>query len=175
MEGAAYQVMVGVSCADIQLSGSIATDSTGAQAPYDLSGLPHYVTGQIHQVTGQEFATLLGRPIPPAKWDRAAPLTENDTFSQLCYAKGWAGRLVYQVLRRQAERAVSAEKPDLNALFRLGMPFRAVAKMTAGMVEPDMVRALLEVFNGRFCRGAVHLLRAWCRKRRLDRKGDMSI
>ena len=122
MEGAAYQVMVGVSCADIQLSGSIATDSTGAQAPYDLSGLPHYVTGQIHQVTGQEFATLLGRPIPPAKWDRAAPLTENDTFSQLCYAKGWAGRLVYQVLRRQAERAVSAEKPDLNALFRLGMP-----------------------------------------------------
>lgn len=82
---------------------------------------------------------------------------------------------MYQVLRRQAERAVSAEKPDLNALFRLGMPFRAVAKMTAGMVDTDMVRALLEVFNGRFCRGAVHLLRAWCRKRRLDRKGDMSI
>ena len=47
--------------------------------------------------------------------------------------------------------------------------------MTAGMVDTDMVRALLEVFNGRFCRGAVHLLRAWCRKRRLDRKGDMSI
>ena len=170
VEGGAYQVMVGASCADIRLSGSLSVEGSGAPAPYDLSGLPHYITGQIHQVTDQEFTALLGRPIPPARWNRAAPLTENDTFSQLCYAKGWAGRLVYRILRRQAERATSADKPDLNALFRLGMPFRAVAKMTAGMVDMDMVRALVELFNGRFCRGAVHLLAAWRRKRRLDRK-----
>ena len=175
VEGGTYQVMIGASCADIRLSGSIAVDGTGAPAPYDLSGLSHYATGQIHQVTDQEFTALLGRPISPARWDRAAPLTENDTFSQLSYAKGWVGRLVYRILRHQAERAVSAEKPDLNALFRLGMPFRAVAKMTAGMVDMGMVRALLEVFNGRFCQGATHLLWAWHRKRRLDRKGDMSI
>ena len=170
VEGGAYQVMVGASCADIRLSGSLYVEGSGAPAPYDLSGLPHYITGQVHQVTDQEFTALLGRPIPPARWNRAAPLTENDTFSQLRYAKGWAGRLVYRILRRQADRAASADKPDLNALFRLGMPFRAVAKMTAGMVDMDMVRALVELFNGRFCRGAVHLLAAWRRKRRLDRK-----
>ena len=170
VEGGAYQVMVGASCADIRLTGSVTVDGTGAPVPYDLSGLPHYVTGQIHQVTDREFTVLLGRPIPPNRWDRAEPLTENDTFSQLCYAKGWAGRLVYRILRRQADRAAAADKPDLNALFRLGMPFRAVAKMTAGMVDMDMARALLQIFNGRLWRGAYRLLQAWRRKRRQDRR-----
>lgn len=174
VEGGTYRVMVGASCADIRLTGSCWVAGTGAPMPDDRSALPHYMAGQVHQVTDGEFAALLGRPIPPARWDRTAPLTENDTFSQLCYAKGWVGRTVYRVLRRQAERALASDKPDLNALFRLGMPFRAVAKMTAGAVDRSMVCALLEIFNGHLCRGAAHLLGAWWRKRRLDRREAVS-
>lgn len=175
LEGGTYQVMVGASCTDIRLIGFISIDGTGAPIPYALSELPHYFMGQVHEVSNQEFTILLGRSIPPSKWDRTAPLMENDTFSQLCYAKGQTGRLVYQIIRYQAQKAVESDKPNLDALFRMGMPFRAMAKMTAGMVDMNMVRALLVIFNGHFWRGAVRLLKAWWKKHRLNQKGGMTL
>lgn len=173
IEKGVYQIMIGASCADIRLSGSVAVDGTGASCPYKLSELTHYATGHVQQVTDREFAALLGHPIPLSRWDRTEPLTENDTFSQLCYAKSRAGRVLYRVLRYQAQKAAKEERPNLNAQFRLNMPFRATAKMTAGMVDMNMVHALLELFNGRFRRGTVHLVKAWRQKCQLDRKERM--
>lgn len=174
VEGGTYQLMVGASCVDFRLSGFLTLAGSGAPHPCDLSQLPHYAAGQVHQVTDREFAALLGRPIPPARWDRISPFTENDTFAQLQYARSRVGRLVCRILRRQADRTDASGQPDLDALFRLSMPFRAAAKMTGGLVDRDMVRALLEIFNGRLCGGVRHLLAAWRRKRRLDRKKGMT-
>ena len=50
-----------------------------------------YFSGQVEEVPDRAFALLLGRPIPEAKWDRSAPLTLQDSFYQLSYAKGRAG------------------------------------------------------------------------------------
>ena len=52
----------------------------------------------------------------------------------------------------------------MNALFRLNMPFRGIAKMTGGTVDIAMTNALVEIFNGQFFRGLGHLLKAWKRK-----------
>jgi beta-glucosidase len=44
------------------------------------------------------------------------------------------------------------------------MPFRGIAKMMGGAVDIFMVDALLEIFNGHFFKGVLHLIVAWFRK-----------
>lgn len=170
-EGGAYQIHVGPSSASLLLSAQVSVAGTPGAAPEDLDKLPHYRDGAVNGVTEAEFSALLGRPAPPLQWDRTAPLSENDTFSQLCYASGRIGRLVHHVLKRRVEKGEKTGTPDLNALFCYSMPFRAVAKMTAGAVDLAMVRALVEIFNDSFRQGVSHLWHAWRHKRRLDRKG----
>jgi beta-glucosidase len=126
--------------------------------------LPSYYAGNITQVSDAEFERLLGRPLPEAKWDQHKPFGRNDTFSQLYYARGRAGRLVYRILTRLKNQSEKKGVPDLNILFIYNMPFRGIAKMMGGAVDIFMVDALLEIFNGYFFRGAAHLIAAWFRK-----------
>ena len=120
-------------------------------------------------VPDDAFETLLGRPIPESRWDREAPLELNDTFAQLQYARGWVGRLVYRITKKQVDRGMDSGKPDLDALFRYNMPVRAIAKMTGGAVTIEMAEALLEIFNGRFFGGIGHLVSAFVRKEKEKR------
>ena len=170
VEGGAYELQVGASSRDIRLAGTIQIAGTDAPAPYDLTRLPSYVSGRVADVGDAEFSALLGRTIPQAGWDRSAPLELNDTFAQLCYAKSRIGRLVYRILKGQVDRATAGGAPDLNALFRLNMPFRGVAKMTGGAVDMAMAAALVELFNGHFFRGAGHVIGAWRRKEKAVRE-----
>ncbi len=169
IEGGAYQIMVGASCIDIRLSAEVEVTGSGAPLPYESLELPSYRGGRVQTVPDGEFAALLGHAIPPHLWDRSSPLELNDTFAQLRYARGWVGRLVYRITKGQLDKAEAAGKPDLDALFRYNMPIRAIAKMTAGGVDMDMARALLEIFNGRFFHGAGGLLSAWLRKGRAEK------
>lgn len=169
VEGGVYRIMVGASCADLRLSGQVELAGTEAPLPYQGLELPSYRSGRVRDVPDGEFAALLGRDIPPHLWDRAAPLELNDAFARLSCAKGWVGRLVYRITKNQLDRAEAAGKPDLDALFRYNMPIRAIAKMTAGVVDMAMTEALLELFNGRFFHGAGALVSAWVRKGKAEK------
>ena len=169
VEGGSYRIQVGASSQDLRLSGTLDVEGSGAPVPYDPARLPSYFSGRVARVGDGEFTALLGHPIPPARWDTSAPLELNDTFCQLSYARGWAGRLVYRILSGQLERARAQNKSDLNALFRLYMPFRSAAKLTGGILDMAMVRALVEIFNGHFFQGVGHLASAWVRKGRAER------
>lgn len=171
-EEGSYEIHVGASSRDIRLTGRVFVEGTQFSAPYDPALLPSYFSGRAADVSDEEFSTLLGRPLPPGHWDRSAPLEANDTFSQLSYAGGLIGRLVYRVFKGQVDRAEKRGVPDLNALFRLSMPFRSIAKMTGGLVDRAMTDALVEIFNGHFCRGTGHLLSAWHRKRRAENAAE---
>ena len=175
VESGSYEIRVGASCADIRLTASVAVQGADAPAPYDLSKLPSYCSGKVSDVGDAEFECLLGRPIPPAKWDRSAPLGMNDTFAQLSYARGWVGRLVYKITRGQVEKAEAAGKPDLDALFRYNMPFRAIAKMMGGMVDMKMAEALLEIFNGHFFKGLGHLVSGYFRMNKAKKETALAL
>lgn len=84
--------MVGVSCADIQLSGSIATDSTGAQAPYDLSGLPHYVTGADPPAHWPGVCDPAGPAIPPPNGTVPRPSPKTTPSPSCAMQKAGRGR-----------------------------------------------------------------------------------
>ena len=167
VEGGNYQLFVGASCRDIRLTAQIEVAGIKVPAPYDA--MPSYDNGKVADVPDSEFEALLGRPLPTKEWNRSVPLGLNDTFAQLQYARGWVGRLVHRMMKRQVDRSTTSGKPDLDALFRYNMPFRGVAKMMGGMVDMAMAEALLEVFNGHFFRGLGHLTAAFFRKTKAEK------
>ena len=170
IETGEYQVQIGASVADIRLTGSLTVQGTTAPLPDQWHGLPSYFSGQITAVGDEEFTRLLGRPLPPARWDRSQLLERNDTFSQLFYARGWLGRLVYWLLARMRRKAERKGQPDLNVAFIANMPIRGIAKLMGGRVNMAMADAILEIFNGRAFRGLAHLVVAWLRFGRARKK-----
>ncbi|WP_448631852.1 hypothetical protein [Cellulomonas soli] len=50
------------------------------------------------------------------------------------------------------------------------MPFRAIAKMTNGMVSAEMVDGIVRIVNGHFFSGAGATVRAWVRNSRANRR-----
>jgi beta-glucosidase len=117
-------------------------------------------------VSDKEFELLLGRARSPALWDRDALLEPNDTFAQLFYSKSPVGRFVHRVLTKKKTRAEERGEPVLDVLFIYNMPFRAVAKNAGGFVSPEMVAAILLIFNGHFFRGFGGIISGFFRKRK---------
>ena len=127
---------------------------TGAPNPYQSVQLPHYLTGEVTQVSDAEFAALLGRPIPAdtVKIDRNMTLGElNHSRSPLCW-------LVWAVLTMMLNASYKRGKPDLNVLFQYNMPLRALAKMTSGAISMGMVDGIVMELQGFWIIGLVRVI-----------------
>ena len=95
----------------------------------------------------------------------------NDALCQLYYSRSALGRAVYRHLNGKIRKAEEAgELPDLNTLFQYNMPFRAIAKMTGGMVSMEMARGLTEVMNGHFFRGMGKVIGGYFKNKRENKK-----
>lgn len=169
VEGGRYELYVAASVEDIRLTGTAEVEGTLTALPYDAAKLPSYYSGKVADVGGEEFRTLLGRPIPEARWDRTRPLGRNDTISQLCYARSAAARFVYRRIAAMKDEAERAGRPDLNLLSIYNMPFRGIAKLMGARVNMEMVDALLVIVNGRLFRGLGQLLGARKRKEKQEK------
>ncbi|MFA9376976.1 MAG: glycoside hydrolase family 3 C-terminal domain-containing protein [Lachnotalea sp.] len=151
IEMGTYKVMIGASVSDIRLEADITVEGTTNEYPYNPALLPYYYTGIVQQISDNEFEELLGHPIPSGKW--SGELGMNDAICQMYYAKSKLARFIYNRLTAMKIKSEEKGKPDLNILFIYNMPFRALAKMTAGMVSMEMVEGMLVVVNGHFFRG----------------------
>lgn len=168
IEGGAYQIMIGASCADICLQTGVNVEGTTEEYPYFTNRMPAYYSGLIQQVDDQEFEALLGTKIPSGKW--AGELTANDAICQMYYAKSAIARFAYNKLTQMKKKSEDAGKPDLNILFIYNMPFRAIAKMTGGMVSSEMVDGIVTMVNGHLFRGLKKTVGGFFRNRRLNKK-----
>lgn len=173
-----YQIMVGASVSDIRLMQKLRIEGNTIEYPYNPAELPYYYTGIVQQISNKEFETLLGKPIPDGKW--CGELQINDAVCQMYYAKSKIARFIYKILTNKKIKNEEKGKPDLNLLFQYNIPFRAIAKMTAGMVSMEMVYGLLEIINGHFGKGLkkviigffVNLKDNHMYKRKLSSKGE---
>ena len=156
VEEGTYQILIGASCEDIRLEGSIHRDGTTQEYPYHTNRMMHYYDAKITDVPDSEFEELLGHPIPYGKWNGA--LGMNDAICQLYYAKSGLARFIYKRLNSMKEKSEAKGVPDLNILFIYNMPFRAIAKMSGGMVSMDMVEGMVKVVNGHFFRGVGNII-----------------
>jgi len=151
VEKGTYQIMVGASVSDIRLVKELEVEGTTSEYPYNPANLPYYYTGIIQQISDQEFETLLGHSIPDGKW--SGELGINDAVCQMYYAKSRLARFIYKILTDRKRKNEEKGKPDLNLLFQYNIPFRAIAKMTGGMVNMSMVYGIVDVVNGHFLHG----------------------
>ena len=148
-EAGTWWVHVGRNVVDTPLSATLEVDGS-TPSPIDPA-LGHYLSADVASVTNSEFAVLLGRTIPTAH--PADDLVASDPLSEMTRAKTWLARVAGRKLHAMKAKADAAGTPDLNILFVLNMPFRAIAKMSNGAASPDMVDALLLAVNGRPLRG----------------------
>lgn len=167
VEAGTYQIMVGASVSDIRLVKQLEVRGTTSEYPYHKTRLPHYDTGMVGQISNQEFEILLGHAIPDGKW--SGELGPNDAVCQMYYAKSRLARFIYKTLTDKKRRSEEKGKPDLNLLFQYNIPFRAIAKMTGGMVSMKMVDGIVEVVNGHFRRGMGKVIRGFFANRKANR------
>lgn len=115
--------------------------------------LGHYLKGQVKDVTDNEMTALFGHSVvAPGK---PTVFGENDPISSWADSRGFVARTVAKTLaKREAKIRAKTGQPDLNTLFILNMPPRAMCKMTQGMIDAAMVQAVVKIANGHTFRGA---------------------
>lgn len=165
VESGIYTISVASNAAHVRLSANIRVEGTNAPAPY--GALPGYESGRITRISEEEYRDLLGHPIPDGHW--GGELTRNDAICQLYYAKTGAARLVYKILTHMKEKSEAKGIPDLNILFVYNMPFRALAKMSGGLMSDRMVDDVVLLVNGHFWRGLGRLIGDFFRNRRANK------
>ena len=161
MEGGTYRISVGPNAGDLPLSAALEVAGTDPGAVYDREALECYFSGRVENVPDGAFQALLGRPIPEAKWDRSAPLTLEDSFYQLSYARGRAARFANWVLGRMARRKARLGEPDPVSLFIRNMPFRGLVKLSNGLADTKFALGALDMANGHGFRGFFRALSAF--------------
>ena len=154
VEGGSYEVRVGGSSADIQLTATVTVAASGDANPYEGLTLPHYQSGQVQDVPDEEFTALLGHPIPVSK----VAIDRNMTLGEIGHARSPLGWLVHVIHKHLLMKSLESGTPDLNLLFNYNMPLRAIAKMTGGIVSMGMVDGLVMELKGFWIIGIVRLL-----------------
>lgn len=168
VEAGDYTICIGASVADIRLFGKLSVAGTTDVMPYDAAKLPKYFSGMVQDVSDDEFEELLGGPIPGGKW--SGNLTRNDAICQMYYAKSSLARLIYRILTNMKKKSEAKGKPDLNILFIYNMPFRGIAKMTAGAVSMEMADGMVEAVNGHLFKGLGKIIGGYFRNSRANKE-----
>lgn len=150
-EGGTYEIRIGTNVEDIRLEAELDLPGTTKEIPYAREKMNVYYTGQVNRVEDSEFENLLGYSIPSGKWN--GELGINDAVCQMYYAKSRLARLICNRLNDMKIKSERKGKPNLNLLFIYNMPFRGIAKMTAGAVNMEMAEGMVEVVNGHLFKG----------------------
>ena len=158
-----YDLYLGASSEDIRLFATVEQAGTGAEAPYNISDLPHYAEGRLRKIPNEEFAKLLGRDIPngalPFYKKNRLVVDYNTTMSELRYAKRWIGRLVgkaipwfVRVLRKFGNRVLA----NTLVMGVVHQPMRGLSRFSGGGLRMSQLDGLIMIFNGHFWKGLHH-------------------
>lgn len=173
VESGEWTIMVGVSAADILLTAM--HEVKGDVDPQPASpALGAYRIGKVKEVTDDEMTALFGHWVAaPGK-----PVTfgANDPISSWVDSKGFLARTIAKTLTNR-EKSVREKtgQPDLNLLFILNMPPRAMSKMTQGMIDSAMVQAIVKIANRHTFRGIGSLIAGYFRNQSANKRTEKEL
>lgn len=153
IEGGWYQIMAGASCEEIRCTAQVEIEGTNAPDPYDGAIIPNYKTGQIQNVSDEEFVSI-GGSIERSEKRR---IDRNTPIRDIGKGRSPMGWLAAWILHGLVCRSQRLGNPDLNILFIYNMPLRGLAKMTNGMVSMGMVDAIVMELNGWWVIGIIRV------------------
>lgn len=172
-ESGEWTLMVGANVEDILLTATHEVKGDVDPKPADPA-LGSYLTGKVKEVTDDEMTALFGHwVVAPGK-----PVTfgANDPISSWVDSKGFVARTVAKVLtNREAKVREKTGQPDLNTLFILNMPPRAMSKMTQGMIDSAMVQAIVKIANRHTFRGIGSFIAGFFRNQSANKRTEKEL
>lgn len=165
VETANYDICIGENAEDIRLTATLRIIGTEASVP-ELD-LPSYETAQIKNVPDEEFARLLGRPLPKQAW--AEELTLYDPVSRFKVAKSPLARLTCRWVEGSIRKARAKGNPAPNTMFFYNIPIRGMAQMSGGRITRQMAQDLVYTVNGHTLRGLGRFFRDFFRGKKAQR------
>ena len=173
VESGEWTLMVGANVEDILLTATHEVKGDVDPKPADPA-LGSYLTGKVKEVTDDEMTALFGHwVVAPGK-----PVTfgANDPISSWVDSKGFVARTVAKVLTNR-EKSVREKtgQPDLNTLFILNMPPRAMSKMTQGMIDSAMVQAIVKIANRHTFRGIGSFIAGFFRNQSANKRTEKEL
>lgn len=160
-EDGSRRVVVGASSADLRLSGDLHVAGVAVSA----GNAPAEVRrAMLRGLTDDELRDLFGVTVP--RDATSGDLGRNDPLGDLRRARSPLGRFAHWVLATLRRRSEAKGQPDLNIQFLYNMPFRAIGKMTNGMVSDEMVDGIVTLANGHHLRGLRIIIGGFFRNRR---------
>jgi len=144
--GGEYTVEIAASSQDIRLEISHEVEAKNGQMAYDKNQFVSYYSGDIKNVPDDEFEALLGRPIPPARWNRKTRLGYDDTILQLQY-RGLFARILYGFLKLMRTTLLVFRKQNTanNIVFIINMPFSKLPGFSGGAISEKTIKRLLGI------------------------------
>ena len=167
VEAGTYQLMIGENVSAIRLTGAVYQQGVLPQERMEPA-FDKYREVRITDITPEDFAVVYGKKLPvvPSTPDeKRITLTQTNILAEMRYAHSWIGRSVAGILRGALRRSEAKGKPSLNLLFNYNRPFRAISKMTGGIITTEMVDNILMIVNGHFWRGSSLFIRNFLRNR----------
>jgi len=150
VESGKFEILIGASSRDIKLNGEVNVESTAKDAPIpDLrETAPVYYTGEISEVSDEEFEALIGKPIPYSDDIGEVRITLNSSLEE---ADGTpAGKKINSLLVSMF-RAISKGNPAQEKMMTsmaLQIPIRCFISMSMGVFTEDMAHGLIRILNG---------------------------
>ena len=151
VESGDWTIMIGSDARNMELSEHLTVQGTvDSQSPDPALGA--YLTGRVKDVDDAALAALFGHPV--VRQGAVSTFGVNDPLSSWKDSRSALARFVASFLTKSERRhEAKTGNPDLNTLFLLNMPPRAMAKMTNGLIDTAMVEAIVRIPNGHLWRG----------------------
>ena len=173
VESGEWTLMVGANVEDILLTATHEVKGDVDPKPADPA-LGSYLTGKVKEVTDGEMTALFGHWVVAS----GKPVTfgANDPISSWVDSKGFVARTVAKVLTNREESVrEKTGQPDLNTLFILNMPPRAMSKMTQGMIDSAMVQAIVKIANRHTFRGIGSFIAGFFRNQSANKRTEKEL
>lgn len=157
VESGQYELRIGASSLDIRGSITVSVKSTvDAEVPDYRESAPLYydIKDGIGNVPDEQFAALLGRPLPKRERGKNEPFDANSTLNDIKVK--FIGRVFAKKVKEKAMQALGGSAEDINVMFdrMMGdMPLRSIRMMAGEKMPPNLVDGLLSALNGRLIKG----------------------
>ena len=149
IESGDYEIMIGASSRDIRLRTTVTRSGEDRTNPYDREKFAAYYSADVKNVSDGQFAALIGREIPPTRWDRSKPLEVNDTIGQGVYLKKGLGKTFYKLVKfvHSLLLFIGDKKSANNILFIMHLPYRGISRMSVVNVSWGQLMGLMKMVN----------------------------
>ncbi|MBE2222206.1 MAG: glycoside hydrolase family 3 C-terminal domain-containing protein, partial [Anaerolineae bacterium] len=160
VETGTFDILVGASSQDIRLQAQLSVKASQpviAKTPEIYHNFPKGMP-----ISQQDFAKLLGHPVPVNAGDTKGHFTINTPLEDLNGT--FIGRQLNNMMQKQMAKMIVGQEETPTAALMEAMgrqsPLRTMLMMGDGSVTRDMLDALLVMLNGKSIKGAGALLKA---------------